>query len=217
MSAAYSTTRYRPGGSARRAAGLALALGLHLLFFAVLAAHRGAALAPAGRADAGAIVWLAPQLPRALATLPAVRRDARPQAPASSAPRAPAIGVIAAEAVAARPPATAPAAEALSAEQTPAPGQKDLSALDGRVVGAAIEATLAENPQQVPHKNLMRVRELGRFERFGADVQAASVPDCDKPDALKLDPPVIPGTRVGLKGLLVLPHLAHAALTGRCR
>jgi hypothetical protein len=197
----------------RRVAGLALALGLHLLFFAVLVAQRSAAELPTGRADAGAIVWIAP--PAAHATTGAAARREVP--PVSSMPRAPAMRVIAVEAAPASPASAAPADDGLNVQAKPAPVTGDLSALDQRSIGAAIKATLAENVGSPPRKGLMRVRELGRFEQFGADVQEASVPDCDKGDALKLDPPVIPGTRVGLKGLLVLPHLAHAALTGRCR
>lgn len=215
--------RYRLGGSARRIVGLVLVIGLHLLFFAVLVAQRGAVLAPLGRVDAGAIVWIAPTVPRLTASSPALatRRDVRPKTPALSVPQAPAMHMIATEPLPARPPSTAPTGDVLSAEtgtlEKTAPARDDLSGLDQRTIGAAIKATLAENPVIAPRKGLIRVRELGRFEQFGADVQEASVPDCDKPDALKLDPPVIPGTRVALKGLLVLPHLAHAALTGRCR
>lgn len=52
-------------------------------------------------------------------------------------------------------------------------------------------------------------------ERLAAAVAAAGVPDCLRPDGLKHDPPVIGFIAFG--GILAVPFVAHAALTGKCR
>jgi hypothetical protein len=58
------------------------------------------------------------------------------------------------------------------------------------------------------------VRSPTRDEQLSAATQQAGRPDCLKADALKNDPPEIGG--IGLGGLLALPFLPHAALTGKC-
>jgi hypothetical protein len=65
------------------------------------------------------------------------------------------------------------------------------------------------------HGGTMHAHEKGKYETFHEEAEFASIPNCMGPDALKHDPAKI--GPVGLGGLLALPFLAHAAITGKCK
>jgi hypothetical protein len=65
------------------------------------------------------------------------------------------------------------------------------------------------------HGGTVKIAERGKYEKFEETAEAATVPDCLGKDGLKLDPPHL--GPVGFGGLLALPFLAHAAVTGKCR
>ncbi len=52
-------------------------------------------------------------------------------------------------------------------------------------------------------------------EVFAAAVGSAGIPDCLRPDALKQDTSHIGA--IGFGGILAVPFLAHAAITGKCK
>jgi hypothetical protein len=65
------------------------------------------------------------------------------------------------------------------------------------------------------HGGTMEVVKKSKYETFQDAAEFASIPNCIGPDALKHDPPKV--GPVALGGLLALPFLAHAALTGKCK
>jgi hypothetical protein len=65
------------------------------------------------------------------------------------------------------------------------------------------------------HGGTMEVVKKGKYETFQDAAEFASIPDCVGPDALRHDPPKVGPVVLG--GLLALPFLAHAALTGKCK
>jgi hypothetical protein len=56
-----------------------------------------------------------------------------------------------------------------------------------------------------------------KYMAFQLAAAEAAIPSCTGNDALKHDPITVSGFSVGLSGFLALPHVAHAALTGKCR
>lgn len=65
------------------------------------------------------------------------------------------------------------------------------------------------------HGGTVALVEKSKYETFHDAAEFASIPNCLGPDALKHNPPKI--GPIGLSGLFVLPFLADAALTGKCK
>lgn len=171
-----------------------------------------------------------------------VRQPSRHESPRVSVRLLPAPARIAAhtrpDVAAARPQAAASVrapARPRSLEQTIGPAEPSMPT-DAEPVAAAaaasaappLDADLLDNPAsrrairnaaRDPHlagrvNEQFGVRSASRDERLIAAAQRAARPDCLRADALKNDPPEIAG--IGLGGLLALPFLPHAALTGKC-
>ena len=111
------------------------------------------------------------------------------------------------------PAATTPITTA-DAASAPTPASPDTDLLDTDASRRAIRSA-ARNPNLAGRVNeQVGVRSPTRDEQLSAATRQAGRPDCLRADALKNDPPEIAG--IGLGGLLALPLLPHAALTGKC-
>ena len=88
--------------------------------------------------------------------------------------------------------------------------------LDSAVVGAAAKASKSEvrKMADLAGKELNAPRPT-KDEVMAAAIADAAVPGCLRPDALKHDPPQI--GPIGLSGVLALPLLGRAVLTGKCK
>jgi hypothetical protein len=65
------------------------------------------------------------------------------------------------------------------------------------------------------HGGTMEAVKKSKYEQFADTAEAATIPNCLAADGLKLDPPHL--GPIGLGGLLAIPFVAHAALTGKCK
>jgi hypothetical protein len=113
----------------------------------------------------------------------------------------------------ASPISNSPAAAAASASE-PTPAQSfDPAAL---VKANRFEDSKSDLQRAIEaHGGTMEVVKKSKYDEFQVAAEAASIPDCIGPDALKLDPPHI--GPIGFGGLFALPFLAHAAVTGKCK
>ncbi|HSY28180.1 MAG TPA: hypothetical protein VK832_11790 [Burkholderiaceae bacterium] len=65
------------------------------------------------------------------------------------------------------------------------------------------------------HGGTVALVEKGKVQKLRDGLEFATIPDCLSPDALKHNPPQI--GPISLGGILILPFLADAALTGKCK
>lgn len=65
------------------------------------------------------------------------------------------------------------------------------------------------------HGGTVALVEKGKIQRLRNGLEFATIPDCIGPDALKHNPPQIGPVTLG--GILMLPFLADAVLTGKCK
>lgn len=193
--------------SARTHRGTALAVLLvHALLFTVILAHRQKN--EASREPR----WITLTLPAAVPTPrpapapagrpAAVRTAPRALAPSPLSPVVPAPAAI---------PMASPEPELVSPAPDfglPAPRVGD------RQVREAIAATIREEDARRA-KFIRAAPPPGISEKFAAGAKAAEVPGCLRPDALKHNPPTV--GPIVFSGLLSLPWLAGAALTGKCK
>lgn len=187
---------------ARMQPGAALAvLALHALILAAILASRQDG-EPAGEPR-----WIVLSLPAtAPPPKPAERQAAAP--PRSLAAKRP---VARATPVQPLPAAPVPEMELVSPAPDfgpPAPRVGD------RQVREAISAAIREDDAKRA-KFIRAAPPPGITEKFAAGAKAAEVPGCLRPDALKHNPPTVGPIVFG--GILSLPWLAGAALTGKCK
>jgi hypothetical protein len=65
------------------------------------------------------------------------------------------------------------------------------------------------------HGGTVALVEKGKIQKLRDGLEFATIPDCLGPDALKHNPPQIGPVTLG--GILILPFLADAVLTGKCK
>lgn len=199
-----------------RLAGLLLALFVHLAFLAAFLAQPPAPGPALPEPSRMVLAWVA--LPA-----PAARPMPRTAPPAPLQKRRQDTGKRPAAAMPA--PAHAPeAAIEIVEDELPddpfadaaAPALRDPKMIDGAIRKAFAEQKALEDTQ----KFVKSGPAPNKYERFAADAQHAKIPNCLAPDGLKHNPPVIKvgGKPVfGVGGLLALPFLAQAAITGKCK
>lgn len=207
------------GATRGRLAGLLLALCVHLAFLAAFLAQppaRGPALPDPSRM---VLAWVLPPAPR-VRTMPLPKP---PPALARAPKRKPAARSSTTAAVPQPLPAPGAALEAAAddlpgdpfAETAPA-SLHDPKIIDGAIKKAFAEQKALEDTQ----KFVKSGPPPTKYERFAADARHAKIPNCLSPDGLKHNPPVIKvgGVPVfGVGGVLALPFLAQAAVTGKCK
>lgn len=84
---------------------------------------------------------------------------------------------------------------------------------DRDAIAKAVRETLSEAPD-APHASRAVPLRAQSYDKFRRRFDAARVPGCLRPDALKLQPPVIGNVR--LTGEFALPFLSLAILRGKC-
>ena len=203
------------GAMRGRLTGLLLALCVHLAFLAAFLMQqpqRGPALPDPSRM---VLAWALlpppvarPAPPAVLAPAPRRKPDTRKSAPVA-VPAPPQTTGVQMEAVAGELP------DDPFAESAPA-SLHDPKIIDGAIKKAFAEQKALEDTQ----KFVKSGPPPTKYERFAAGARHAKVPNCLSPDGLKHNPPVIKIAGVpvfGVGGVLALPFLAQAAVTGKCK
>ena len=199
-----------------RIAGLLLALCLNMAFIAMFIWQAGPRLPDLPEPTRMALVWARPVAETAPPP-PTVRRPAA--LPLSRTARRPPAAIAAGE-IPAPEPATELIVESNSADPFEQSGSVVATSFDKAVMGKAIKVAMAERQAlEDTQKFVKSARGLTKHEQFAADVEDATIPYCLGKDSMKHTPPVLTvgKVKIGLGGVLVLPFLAKAVATGKCR
>lgn len=201
----------------QRITGLLLALCLNAAFIAMFAWQARPRADDAPAPSRMALVWAKPVIETAPAALaahaPPVRQRGARRKPVAAAP-------MAATGAAPPAPATELILESDSADPFEKPGSATARSFDKAVMGTAIKVAMAERKALEDTQKFVKSGP-GRtqYEQFAADAAEATIPYCYRGDAMKHTPPVLElgSLKIALGSALVLPFLAKAIVTGKCR